>query len=168
MPPPIRFRRCPRCARWVATNVRTCCEEVADTEPASEHIDDETVDECNASPDTSKKPWHHRLLWVQLAGILGPLSLFLTYNAVGFAAFASMGSIGPVTVVLWVVAGGVVLLGMGVCAAGVVLAFRAVTDMGGVPLDPEGRESAKFWGAMAGLALLVYWTGIGVWVYSWF
>lgn len=65
----------------------------------------------------------------------------------------------------WVVVGGTVMLGMSVCAAGVVLAFRAVTGLGGVQVDGEGRETAKFWGALAGLALLVYWGAVGVWVY---
>jgi hypothetical protein len=131
---------------------------VADTEPASEHDDDLSADEC----DASNRPWHHRVLWIQVAGIFGPLSLFLTYNALAMVAFASSGLD---VVVSSVVMGGTVLLGIGVCATGVVLAFRAVTGLGGAQVDPEGRESAKFWGTMAGLALLVYWVAIGVWVY---
>jgi hypothetical protein len=150
MPPPIRFHRCARCDGWVATTARHCsaCGELADEEAA---------DEC----DACERPWHHRVLWIQLAGIFGPASLFLTYNALLFIAFPSNTL---QTVVGSVVVGRTVLLGMSVCATGVVLAFRAVTGMGGVQVDPEGRESAKFWGALAGLALRIYWVAVGIWV----
>lgn len=157
MSPPIQFRRCPRCAGWVATNALNCskCGDEADDEA---EVDD-------ASLGDTATPWHHQVLWIRLAGILGLASFFLTYNAIACAAFASNGL---EAVVAWAVVGGTVLLGIGVCSAGVILAFRAVTGMGGVEVDGEGRETAKFWGILAGLSLLVYWGAVWVWVYHLF